>query len=197
MRAASGRLLFLLLLLPQLLSGCALINYDETEKPYMSGLVGKRFILVQDSYLIDNECTHGSWAERCLLLQVGGGMVYRADPFGSGSGLKLPVSFAEYDANPSAYADVHAFGYQKREIVSEVPKGTIITVTRVISSAWGDSGSCWTVYGVLDKQPADTSMQLGPCAFSGQGSPVWIHHAYDIGNDKPPVFDTKYLTPAP
>lgn len=161
-----------------LLAGCAIISHDLTHAPGMDAIVGKSFVIQQDSFLLENYCEDSSGANSCLLLQVVGGKTWHevAAFIPYSVEVDLPT-LDEYARDPKRYDDTLAshshFSTTRHDIAATVPKGTIITVTRVIEGAYGESGSGWVVYGAIQSQPG-VLIQIGSGQLGGGTYPSWL-----------------------
>jgi hypothetical protein len=168
-----------LIVISALLTGCAVLQHDRTDAPGMDALVGKSFVIQKDSFLIENYCLSGYPGKACLFLQVTGGKIERNPDRLGGYRMEadLPASFADYASHADSYngdlVERSIFGSTLHDILANVPKGTIITLTTVIDQPAGDNGSCLVAYGTIPSQPG-VSIQIGPCPYVAHGSPEWF-----------------------
>jgi hypothetical protein len=189
-----SRLMFICVLL----AGCDMISHDRTHASGMDAVVGKSFVLLQDSFLIENYCDDGFTTKRCLFLQVSGGSIQRfSGLLGHQELAALPTSIEDYEHNPALYneqlADRGLLRRESHDIVATVPKGTLVTVTTTIDSARGDEGRSWLVYAAMGSQPG-MAIQLGPAQLSFKGQP-YLFTLQGRDTQLPPNPNTIYLQP--
>lgn len=198
------------------LSSCAIVTVDRSNAPGMNMLVGKSFIVAQDSFLIENACIKEYTASNCFLIQVTGGYIQHVifSAFGGNDEpAQLPMSFAAFRADPLKYNDRYVstslFGKTRQDIVAAVPKGSVITVTRLVSVANGENGRCWLVFGRLVGQDNQVAIEVPRCGDLVPGSrerpPYWFTlqcpkptHNFHPGPDNytlPPVPKPSFLIP--
>jgi len=196
---------YAIITLAPILTACSLITVNRTNAKGMDALVGKSFVVVKDSFLIENACIKEYSTERCLQLQVVAGRItHKVNSFFGWSwvGVDLPATIREFEENPlkynNAYISTTLFGTTRQDIVGIVSKGTTVTITRLVSKALGETGRCWVVYGRLEKTPNNTAIEIPACGFSPEAGPLWFISqrgggAYYI----PPKPDPEYLIRAP
>ncbi|HKU17725.1 MAG TPA: hypothetical protein VJP80_00455, partial [Candidatus Saccharimonadales bacterium] len=198
------------------LSSCAIFTVDRSNAPGMDFLVGKNFIVAQDSFLIENACIKEYTASNCFLIQVTGGYMQHAifGVFGAhDEPVQLPISFTAFAADPSKYnrqyVSTSLFGKARQDIVATVPKGSVLTVTRLVSVANGDNGRCWLVFGRLAGHYDKAAIEVPRCGDLVPGSrerpPYWFTlqcpkptHNFRPGPDNytlPPVPKPTFLIP--
>lgn len=201
-----------------LMAGCAIVTYDRSNAPGMDMLVGKSFIVAQDSFLIENSCVKEYFAKQCFLLQVTGGYIQYVKSHvlgGVTTPVQLPESFAAFNADPSSFNGKYAsrtslFTDSKlQNIAGTVPKGTVITITRLVSKANGEDGRCWLVYGRLTTVDKNIAIEIPACGMvevgPGERHPYWFtlqcpkpKGRYHPGPDNytlPPVPRPSFLIP--
>lgn len=187
----------LALLVALAIAGCDVINYDRTFDPTMAALVGHSFVVNKDSFLIENYCLDEYTTNSCLFMQIAGGYIEVGRGIGNPR-VSLPKSFADYEKNKDIYnenlRDDNIFHHTKHEIVAEVPKGTIIKITRLVSVAEGDEGRAWVVFGQLDNQGAEVSIQIGAAHIS-QSGPWWFERKGMDNYSRPPHPLPEFLSP--
>ena len=190
------------------LCGCMFITHDKTDAPGMDALVGRSYVTVQNAFLIKDSCIGEFKARNCAQLQVALGHYYVHGGKASGSGwqmLRLPADPQALAATPVAATRL-----------TWVPKGTPVTIVRLVSRSMGQYRRCWVVYGTLPGLPADTVAELPACnQWAPESEPQWFHPqpvqppmkdgkpvktygpvVYDY-LDQPPLPDPALLIPAP
>lgn len=190
----------LLIVIPVLLGGCAVVSHDRTAEPGMDAIIGKSFAIQKDSFLIESYCSSDYTTESCLFMQIAGGSIERNPSRLGGyrATVELPGTLADYGARRDAVNDElverSIFGNTRHDIVATVPKGTVITVTRVVDKAEGESGRCWVVYGSILSQ-SGTSIQIGACRYAAQGQPMWFEAEYKPAGANHPQPLPEFLLP--
>ena len=199
MKAARG----LPLLAALCLGACGLAGYDRSGDPGMKSLVGKRFTVQQDSFLISGSCLQEYPEKECLLMQVAGGMAYHLDS-DVPVAIPLPASFADLGTDPAAYdqrlMDTGIFGSSPKSakrIVGTVPHGSVVTITRLVSAEFGEKGRCWVVYGRLAERSDAATIEIPACGYPPEGTPSWFSYSRhdDAAYESPPKPSGSFLAP--
>lgn len=172
------------------LVGCDMVNHDRTLEPAMAPLVNHSYVINKDSFLLENYCLNEYTTHRCMYMQAIGGSIRVFKGLGNSS-VALPKSFDDYEQNKAAFAetlrDNNIFHQTKYWIVAKVPKGTVIKVTKLVSIAEGEAGRAWAVFGQIESEGTDVSIQIGPGNMN-QSFPWWFSSQ---------GFDRYYLPPQP
>jgi len=86
------------------------------------------------------------------------------------------------------------YGTCFRAVKASVPKGTTLTVTKVVNYAQGDNGRCWRTFARLDNTvQIDHDIELPTCLLGGIQRP-WVTTA-DPSETDSVEFERKWLTP--
>ncbi|HEX6550163.1 MAG TPA: hypothetical protein VF117_05765 [Gammaproteobacteria bacterium] len=179
------------------LAGCAMFDHDLTLDPDMNSLVGHSYRIVSDSFLLENYCLNDYTTTSCLYMQIAGGFIEAGKGIGN-SRISLPKSFVDYEQHKDYYNDGlksdSLFHHTKHDIVAEIPKGTIIRITRVVSVAEGENGRGWAIYGQIASQGSDVSIQIGS-GHLRQSGPRWFHARDREYFNRPPQPLPEFLLP--
>lgn len=179
------------------IAGCDVIDYDRTSDPTMATLVGHSFVINKDSFLIENYCLDEYTTTNCLYMQIAGGYleVHRVM---SNPRVSLPKSFEDYQQNKDSYGDSlrdrGIFHSTRYTVVAEIPKGTHIKITRIVSVAGGDQGRTWAVFGTIASFGSDDSIQIGPGHLK-QNGPQWFGSRDFEHYNSPPIPLPDFLSP--
>lgn len=182
-------------------ASCAIINYDRTSDPEMTPLINHSYVINKDAFLLENRCLNEYNTPHCLYLQVADGSIEVFRGIGNKT-VHLPKSFEDYERNKDAYEDSlrdnNIFHGSRYSIVAEIPKGTIIKITKLVSIAMGEDGRGWVVFGEIESQGRDTSIQIGGNSHNNsRGSPPWFK-SQDSGQNYylPPLPLPEFLLPS-
>lgn len=179
------------------LVGCEMINYDQTADPAMTQLINQSYVINKDSFLLENYCLNEYTTSRCLYMQAVGGSIRVFKGIGN-SDVNLPKSFEDYEQNKDTYNDSlrddNIFHRTKYEVITEIPKGTLIKITRVVSISEGESGRAWAVFGQIESLGPDVSIQIGSGHLMQDG-PNWFASRDREHYNPPPQPLPDFLSP--
>lgn len=179
------------------IAGCEMFNHDQTLDPNMMSLVGHSYRIVKDGFLLENYCLDEYTTSSCLYMQVAGGYIEVRKGIGNPR-VNLPKSFDDYEQNKNYYNDSLSsdslFHHTRHEIVAEIPKGTAIRITRIVSIAEGEDGRGWAVFGQIANQGPDVAIQIGSGHIS-QSGPRWFHARDREYYNRPPQPLPEFLLP--
>lgn len=146
------------------LCGCMYASFDKTTKPAFQGLVGQRYVTVQDAALIKDACIANFAAKDCQQLQVVGGYYYGRGGEQGWHQIRVP-------GDATAIAAVTAAGGK----LSFVPMGTELTIVQIVSRSLGEERRCWLVYAKMAGLPADTVAEIPGCfQWAPESTPLWF-----------------------
>jgi hypothetical protein len=175
-----------------------MFNHDETSNSAIISFVGHSYVINKDSFLLENYCLDEYTTSHCLYMQAIGETI----TVGSGIGnrlVNLPKSFEDYEQNKDLFnerlRDNNLFHHTKYAIVAEIPRGTVIKITRVISIAEGEDGKKWAVFGLIGNQGDDISIQIG-AGHILQSGPGWFAARDSKHYDPPPIPLPEFLSPS-
>ncbi|WP_077288482.1 hypothetical protein [Cognaticolwellia aestuarii] len=176
---------FLVMFIVLLLSGCIVVH-DKSNAPIAKNVVGSFYQTAKNGYLYEARCADVNASvqstEWCTGIQA----------FDSGNeNFKTPINYKEYLASKEEW-DKKLFttlAFEKqRSIISPLPKGSIVKVTKLVQYPWGSNGYYWAIRGSLDFDGKKIEVELP--TNSVFAFPTWLN---GYGVQKAPQFKAEYL----
>ena len=179
---------YLAILFLAILSGCSVVVHDKTNAPIAEGIVGANFMTVKDGFLYKARCAdiHASVqsTEWCTGIQA----------FNSGNQYaRTPANFEDYQSAKKQWDEklFTKLAFEKqRSIISPLPKGTILKVTKLVQYPWGTNGYYWAIRATLVSSEGN-QLEVELPTNSVLAFPTWLK---GYGVQEPPSFKPEYLT---
>jgi hypothetical protein len=138
---------FLAFLFLSILSGCSVVVHDKTNAPMALTFVGSYYQTVKDGFLYDARCADIKASvqstEWCTGIQA----------FDSGNEyFKTPTNYQAYKSAQEGWDEklFTKLAFEKqRSIISDLPKGTVIKITKLVQYPWGTNGYYWAIRAEL------------------------------------------------
>lgn len=158
---------------------------DKSDMPIAKNIVGSYYLTAKDGYLYEARCADIDATiqstEWCIGIQA----------FDSGNEyFKTPQDYDTYLSN-KLWWDEKLFEKlafeRQRSIVSPLPKGTTIRITKLVQFPWGSNGYYWAIRAVL----IETDNEIELPTNTVLAFPTWL---IGYGVQHEPQFDPEYLT---
>lgn len=179
---------YLALVFLLILSGCSVVVHDKTDDPIAKNFVGSYFKTTKDGFLYEAMCADVSATvqstEWCTGIQA----------FNSGNQYATtPNNYNAYKSSQKHWDEklFTKLAFEKqRSIISPLPKGTILKVTKLVQYPWGTNGYYWAIRATISTS-ANQQVEVELPTNSVLAFPTWLH-GYSV--QKLPSFKSEYLT---
>lgn len=178
---------FPFLLFLSILSGCSVVVHDKTNDPMALPFIGSYYQTVKDGFLYEARCADINApvqsTEWCTGIQV----------FDSGNEYsKTPSNYQEYQSAQEEWNEklFTKLAFEKqRSIISPLPKGTVIKITKLVQYPWGTNGYYWAIRAELINAEG-TPLEVELPTNSVLAFPTWLQ---GYGVQELPQFKQEYL----
>ncbi|GIU05304.1 hypothetical protein TUM4261_06970 [Shewanella sp. c952] len=169
------------------LSGCSVVVHDKTNDPMASNFVGSFFKTAKDGFLYEARCADISATvqstEWCIGIQA----------FNSGNQYaSTPENYEAYQSSQKLWNEklFTKLAFEKqRSIISPLPKGTILKITKLVQYPWGTNGYYWAIRATITK-PEGNQIEVELPTNRVLSFPTWLQ---GFGVRELPIFKTEYL----
>ncbi len=178
---------FLAILFLSVLSGCSVVVHDKTSDPIAQSFVGSYYQTVKDGFLYEARCADINASiqstEWCTGLQA----------FDSGNEYaKTPTNYQEYKATQKEWDEMlfTKLAFEKqRSIISLLPKGSVIKITKLVQYPWGTNGYYWAIRATLIT-PTENQLEIELPTNRVLSFPTWLQ---EFGVKELPKFKAEFL----
>jgi hypothetical protein len=179
---------FLAVLFISILSGCSVVVHDKTNDPMAITFIGSYFMTSKDGFLYEARCADINATvqstEWCTGVQA----------FNSGNQYATtPANYQAYKSSQKKWDEklFTKLAFEKqRSIISPLPKGTILKITKLVQYPWGTNGYYWAIRATMTT-PEGNQLEIELPTNRVLAFPTWLQ---DYGVQELPRFKSELLT---
>ncbi|MBA6262191.1 hypothetical protein [Colwellia sp. Bg11-12] len=178
---------FLIVLFISILSGCSVVVHDKTNDPIAASFVGNYYKTAKDGFLYKARCAdingNVQSTEWCTGLQA----------FNSGNEYATtPANYQTYKSSQKEWDEklFTKLAFEKqRSIISQLPQGTVLKITKLVQYPWGTNGYYWAIRAAMIT-PEGNQLEIELPTNRVLAFPTWLK---GYGVQKLPKFKLEFL----